>query len=55
MQNQKQFISSRRLALEIAQPTQEYSQRAAYIHRARLARMVKQWERKGAALLQPTR
>lgn len=55
MQNQKQFISSHRLALEIAQPINEYSQRAAYIRRARLARMLRQWERQGAVLPQSTR
>lgn len=52
MKDQKKFISSRRLALEIARPTAEYSDRALQRRRAQLARMVRQWERQGAALPQ---
>ena len=55
MKNQKQFISARALALEVARPVNELTQRAAYVRRAQLARMIKQWGRQGAAIPQPTR
>lgn len=45
MENQEQFISSRRIALEIMRPTPEYSYRSLIKHRAQLSKMIDQWER----------
>ena len=56
MKTKQQFISSRRLALEVARPVNELTQRAAYVRRAQLARQLRQWGRQGATLpSQPTR
>lgn len=50
--NEKQYISSRKLALEIAQlaQTNELTPRAEVMRRKRIAKMVREWNRQAVGM-----